>query len=321
MEKISVIVPVYKVENYLKRCVDSIINQSYKNLEIILVDDGSPDKCPAICDGYAEKDPRIKVIHKKNGGLSSARNAGLDIATGDYIGFVDSDDMIHRDFYKILLYELRKNGCDIVQTMSRTFRGDTLPDTETEIKNYTASEYNASDLWKLDYIDNRYCFEETVWRKLYKAQIFENIRFREGIISEDDYIKPELIEACGKFVSISPEIYFYYRSNPNSITKKDKDIKYSQIEYYCHICDIAQRCGTEYANKIILKFLYFVLHRFARIYSDSYYSKDQIHEAEILIRKCFAAKTDFLNNIFIKIIWKTFTERKFRLLRLFTLGR
>ena len=101
-EKTSVIVPIYKVEEYLHRCIDSIINQTYTNLEIILVDDGSPDNCPMICDEYAKKDSRIRVIHKKNGGLSDARNAGLEIATGEYIGFVDSDDWIHKDMYHIL---------------------------------------------------------------------------------------------------------------------------------------------------------------------------------------------------------------------------
>ena len=99
-EKISVIVPIYNVEDYLHRCVDSIINQTYTNLEIILVDDGSPDNCLKICDEYAKKDSRIKVVHKKNGGLSDARNAGLEIATGEYIGFVDSDDYISLYFYE-----------------------------------------------------------------------------------------------------------------------------------------------------------------------------------------------------------------------------
>ena len=107
-DKISVIVPVYNVENYLRRCVDSIINQTYKNLEIILVDDGSPDNCPVICDEYAQKDSRIKVIHKENGGLSSARNCGMDMATGEYIGFVDGDDWIESDMYKFLIENAEK---------------------------------------------------------------------------------------------------------------------------------------------------------------------------------------------------------------------
>ena len=111
--KISVIVPVYKVEKYLDKCVESIVNQTYKNLEIILVDDGSPDNCPAMCDEWAEKDERIRVIHKENGGLADARNAGMDIATGDYIGFVDSDDWIEPNMYEVLLKNALKYDADI----------------------------------------------------------------------------------------------------------------------------------------------------------------------------------------------------------------
>ena len=111
--KISVIVPVYKVEKYLDRCVESIVNQTYKNLEIILVDDGSPDDCPAICDAWANKDERIKVMHKENGGASSARNAGLDASSGDYVGFIDGDDIIDNDMYEMLLNNLVFTGADI----------------------------------------------------------------------------------------------------------------------------------------------------------------------------------------------------------------
>ena len=111
--KISVIIPVYKVEKYLDKCVESIVNQTYKNLEIILVDDGSPDNCPAMCDEWAEKDERIRVIHKENGGVSSARNAALEVATGDYIGFVDSDDWIELDMYEYLVSLILDNDAQI----------------------------------------------------------------------------------------------------------------------------------------------------------------------------------------------------------------
>ena len=117
MNKISVIVPVYKVEPYLHKCVDSIINQDYENLEIILVDDGSPDNCPAICDEYARMDKRVKVVHKVNGGLSDARNAGLDAASGDYVFFVDSDDWIEKGTIKECTQLLNNGQTDIVITM------------------------------------------------------------------------------------------------------------------------------------------------------------------------------------------------------------
>ena len=114
MDTISVIVPVYKVEPYLKQCVDSIINQTYKNLEIILVDDGSTDNCGKICDEYASKDNRIKVLHIENGGPAVARNAGLDIATGKYIGYVDSDDYIEPDMYETLYNAMIKTNAGLV---------------------------------------------------------------------------------------------------------------------------------------------------------------------------------------------------------------
>ena len=113
-EKVSIIVPVYNVEKYLDKCIESIVNQTYRNIEIILVDDGSPDKCPEICNEWAKKDDRIKVIHKENGGLSSARNAALEIAQGDYITFVDSDDWIENDMIQSMLTCAAKNDADIV---------------------------------------------------------------------------------------------------------------------------------------------------------------------------------------------------------------
>ena len=122
---VSVIVPIYKVEKYLNKCVDSIINQSYKNLEIILVDDGSPDKCGEICDKYAEKDSRVKVIHKENGGLSDARNAGIDIAKGDYLLFVDSDDWITSNICEVLIKNANDNLSDIIAcNQYESFDGD-----------------------------------------------------------------------------------------------------------------------------------------------------------------------------------------------------
>ena len=111
---ISIIVPVYNVEKYLERCIESIVNQTYKDIEIILVDDGSPDNCPVICDRYAEKDNRIKVIHKQNGGLINARKSGLEIAQGDYIGFVDSDDWIEPEMYEYFAQMINKYSPDMV---------------------------------------------------------------------------------------------------------------------------------------------------------------------------------------------------------------
>ena len=146
-ELISVIVPIYKVEAYLERCIRSIVNQTYKNLEIILVDDGSPDSCPDICDVWKEKDDRIKVIHKKNGGLSDARNAGMQIMTGTYISYIDSDDWVANDMYEKMMYAIKKNDADICEcqfekTLKLKVKAnyEDIPIDKNDIKEYTKKE-------------------------------------------------------------------------------------------------------------------------------------------------------------------------------------
>ena len=129
---ISVIVPIYKVEKYLDRCVESLINQTYKNLEIILVDDGSPDNSPAMCDNYAKKDSRIKVVHKKNGGLSDASNVGMSVATGEFISFIDSDDYVSDDFFEVLYNTMITEKSDIVECSVVKFYEDNLFDKHND---------------------------------------------------------------------------------------------------------------------------------------------------------------------------------------------
>ena len=139
---VSVIVPIYNVEFYLNKCVDSILNQSYKNIEVVLVDDESPDSCGKMCDDYAAMDGRIKVVHKKNGGLSDARNAGMKVATGDLITFVDSDDYISEDFVKILFEAMSENNADIaIANMKRTSRRDDKNTvTDWKVANYKSED-------------------------------------------------------------------------------------------------------------------------------------------------------------------------------------
>ena len=174
--KISVIVPVYKTEGLLDRCVESIVGQTYKNLEIILVDDGSPDNCPAMCDGWAEKDSRIRVIHKENGGVSSARNAALDIATGDYIGFVDSDDWIEPEMYLSLIQKISESGKNIalcsyyaVEISGERYECRCVADKEVLDK---------EDYFRFIVLggDGGY-----IWNRLYRADIVKEVRFDEDI--------------------------------------------------------------------------------------------------------------------------------------------
>lgn len=210
--KVSVIVPVFKVEKYLDQCIESIVNQTYENIEIILVDDGSPDGCPKICDEWKKKDNRIKVIHKKNGGLSDARNAGLDIATGDFISFVDSDDVIDIEMIKKLISIFEKCDCDVVECEYLTFH-DELPKKEEEInriiRSYTAKEALSA---LIDEIDLKY----TAWNKIYRREVFETLRFEVGKLHEDVFCTYQVFGLCSNIIKTNDALY-YYRQRKDSI--------------------------------------------------------------------------------------------------------
>ena len=206
-ELISVIVPVYKVEPYLRRCVDSILCQTYSNLEIFLVDDGSPDGCPAICDAYAEKDSRIRVIHKANGGLSDARNAALDVARGAYYAFVDSDDFISPDYIETLYETLRQFDADLsVVGMRRVFQDSmALEDTRKEART-CCYDTKAAVLQLLTWGD----FSHEACGKLYKAELFGGIRFPAGELYEDLAIMYSVILRTQRVVYTDCPLYQYF---------------------------------------------------------------------------------------------------------------
>lgn len=211
---VSVIVPVYKVEKYLKRCVDSIINQTYKNLEIILVDDGSPDNCPKMCDLYAKEDKRVKVIHKQNGGLSDARNAGLDIMTGDFVCFVDSDDWVEESYVEKMLIEQQKTDADIVAC------GINLVNEESGIVSiFKCSKetviYEDNKILR-KYFKKNEIISGVAWNKLYKKYIFEYLRYPKGRIYEDNAIILQILHKCKKLVVIKDRLYNYLKRQ-NSI--------------------------------------------------------------------------------------------------------
>ena len=209
--KISVIVPVYKVEKYLNKCVDSIINQTHKNLEIILIDDGSPDNCGKICNEYAKKDSRIKVIHKENGGVSSARNVGLDVATGDYIGFVDSDDWIEPDMYEFLLENIIKYNVDISQC---GYYKDNEDMSKKSI-NIISNDEILKSLFKGIY---NY---QVIWTKLCKKNIFDNLRFREDFkCAEDKLFNYYILKEVKNIVFCDYCKYHYIRRENSALSGK-----------------------------------------------------------------------------------------------------
>ena len=211
MDLISVIVPVYKVEPYLDRCVESIVNQTYKNLEIILVDDGSPDNCGAMCDAWAAKDSRIRVIHKENGGLSDARNAGMAVATGEYLAFVDSDDWLDITYVEHLYLLAQKYNAQIVACdVQIVFDETSLNATGSgSIVAYTPEEALKA------LIEGR-TFRAVAWNKLYQKDLFIGECYPVGKNHEDEFTTFRLIDKAQQLIYFDKTLY-YYRQRPNSI--------------------------------------------------------------------------------------------------------
>lgn len=209
LDTISVIVPVYRVEEFLDDCIKSIVNQTYHNLQIILVDDGSPDSCGEICENWAKVDDRIIVIHKENGGLSDARNAGLAIATGDYIAFVDSDDWIEPRMYEVMLSIIKKEKADIVACG--------FIDTYSQ-KSITHSYpyVTGSSETFLKYIYSDTIFPVAAWNKLYKKELWNSFSFPKGKICEDAFTTYLLVDKASRIVQI-PDALYHYRIRENSI--------------------------------------------------------------------------------------------------------
>jgi glycosyltransferase involved in cell wall biosynthesis len=240
---ISLIVPVYNIPKYLERCVDSIINQSYENMEIILVNDGSTDHSGQICDAYSQKDKRVRVIHKINGGLSNARNAGLDAMKGKYVGFVDGDDFIDKYMYETLVKAILDNDADIVQT--GFYHTDEDGNIEDEITFKEASYDNLDDMFYARFKENN--IHVGVWTKLYKSTIFKSIRFSEGHVYEDYAILPMILNECKKFVVIDGAFY-NYASNPQGISNNPVSLSVikSRLEMPLYVLKCIEKINKNY---------------------------------------------------------------------------
>ena len=237
MKLLSVVVPVYNVEKFLKRCVDSIIAQSYRNLEIILVDDGATDSSGAICDEFQTKDARIKVIHQKNGGLSAARNAGLRAAVGEYLAFVDADDYIAEDMYSAMIEALEKYDLDIIICSSyRDKNGEITGDQgngSIKIMHHDEVLLRAMD----DY-------EASAWNKVYKKALWNNLEFPVGRLFEDTAVSYLYFDKAQK-IGFLNRAFYYYVKNTNSITQTSFKPKgrYDYYKGYAERLAFAERKG------------------------------------------------------------------------------
>lgn len=296
----SIVVPIYKVENLLHRCVESIRKQTYKDLEIILVDDGSPDNCPTLCDEYAKKDSRIRVVHKTNGGLSDARNKGLDIATGEYVIFVDSDDYIEKDTCEQFL-NFAKKGYDVLIGDSFV-EGGVYDVSHVDFDNILeGKEYLKLSLQKGK-------FPVVAWVNAYKRSfLIENdLRFKEGILHEDVEFTPRAF-LVAKTVVYTKNLFYHYIIRQDSITKQ-KDMSKNGKDLYQTCCEHEQRFNKledEKLKRLLLDWLvnsYLSLFQSARLYK---YGKEYVHK-KFCKRNSYLKKTkakSFLFSLSPRIYW------------------
>ena len=284
-ELISIVVPVYNVENYLSNCINSILNQKYENIEIIIVDDGSTDNSGNICDNYSKKDKRIKVIHKKNGGLADARNVGIKYATGKYLGFLDSDDYIHPDFYDCLYKLIVNNESDIsecqflrVSVDKMNHVQDILNEENNKLKCNITIDSNIESLKKLYGPRLKpYIKKVVVWNKLYKKSLFDNIVFPIGKLHEDEFTTYKVLYKSRKIVSTNRYLHGYMQTN-NSIMRQEISFKrvmdnlkaYEEAAYF-----FKNIYNKEFECKVIRRYLENCIELSGKIYKEQSNDKEQ----------------------------------------------
>lgn len=228
MSLVSIIVPVYNVENYLNECIESIVNQSYENIEILLINDGSTDLSGKMCEEWAKRDNRINVFHQKNKGLSAARNLGIEKSKGEYLIFIDSDDYVDKKIVEQLLYFITCENVDIVMC-GFNYIDDVGNLLDSSIKTIKNESLNYIDIYRKFLLETGWHYD-VVWNKIYKRQIFNDLQFEIGCTHEDIYIMHK-IYFKSKIYSIKDTLYFY-RKREKSITTTAKDIKRSLDLFY-----------------------------------------------------------------------------------------
>lgn len=232
-KQISVIIPIYNVEKYLPKCIDSVINQTYGNIEILLINDGSTDNCGLICDHYADKDNRVNVIHKENGGLSSARNVGLSLAEGRYIAFLDSDDWIDPEMYKVLIEALERTGADIAACgFKEVYQNKII------VQSYSGFETIYD---KINAINS--LFDETknirfeVWNKVFKKEIIGDIRFKDRQVFEDVYFDRNVFLKMNSLVYVDKPMHNYLKEREGNTNSHFSDAKLSVFKEFDDFID------------------------------------------------------------------------------------
>lgn len=278
---ISIIVPIYNVEKYLPKCIDSILNQTFKNFELILVNDGSPDRCGAICDSYAALDSRIVVIHKENGGVSSARNAGLDTARGNYIGFVDPDDYIDPEMYSTLFNLCKDRNADIsVCKFAREINGKIQYNEEEKQIIKLDNEHGMVELFK------GILYRFSLCNKLFKMHCFEGIQFPEGRIHEDLSTTYLLFSKASKIVYQSFKGYIYVKREESILTSRYNEKRLQAFMGWQEIIEFIKQRYPKLINQVIACYSYFCLDHMTYVLSQLDDEKKQIELLNV-IRKYF----------------------------------
>lgn len=266
MDKISVIIPIYNVAGYLDKCFESVINQTYKNIEILLIDDGSTDNSSSKCDSMSQKYSNVKTYHKKNGGLSDARNFGLSKCSGEYIYFLDSDDWIRKDTIEILYNLIIENKAEISECQYEKVNGENVKsiDEKTIISTYTGlqASYNLRKYQKNHVVS---------WNKLYKKSLFDKVKFPYGKCHEDEFTTYKVLLLCNKIV-VTSQVLYYYRQTPNSIMNKEYNARRMDIfEAYEESMDF-------YKEKNLFELQYLTLYNYLDLIFQNYvlakYSKN-----------------------------------------------
>ncbi len=310
---ISIIIPVYNVEKYIKKCIDSVIEQTYKNIEIILIDDGSTDSSGYICDEYAKFNSNIKVIHQKNCGLSEARNRGLDIAIGDYIFFLDSDDYIAYNTLEIMLNKLEKTQSDIC--VCGTQRVDIYNCKTDMIFSLEKKQMSGKEALEHIYDKNGWLLVIS-WNKLYKREIWNDLRFDKGKIHEDEFIIHKIYLKCEKVITI-PENLYFYRINPYSITESKISVK--RLDGVEAIMKRGLDCYTKMSSKWIYETIhniYYIIYEIS-LYEDKNLDiksrlievKKQCYNFFKLMKKYAPKYKTKINKIYFKIKYRKFYSK------------
>lgn len=249
---ISVIIPVYNVEEYIRQCLDSVINQTYKNLQIILIDDGSTDKSGIICDEYASKDNRITVVHQRNGGAGAAKNTGLELIKGKYFSIIDSDDYIETIMYSLMISKLQEYEVDIVQCLfSNVFKNKTV-ERKYIVKGKKIRKSSAKNFLREYLYDWKYAI---FWNKLFKSSLLGDIRFPIGRKIDDEFFTYKLVCNANMVLNITDSLY-YYRMRESSVMNEtqNKRLIYDRIdcfiERYHYIASKVPKLSKYYYDKL-----------------------------------------------------------------------